>query len=231
MSFSASNFKNLILSHPLRRPLYDFLKESEASTLEKEVLDCGAGGAMVPLALFNALGYKTHGLDVSDHSLALARKFCEEHELSFEDLDIRKGDMRDIPFEDNSLSFVYSLNTITHLTKKDAAIAMKEIERVLKPDGLCFVNFGSVDAPGCGQGRELNRGEWVMTLDNGEEVLHSFFEENEADDYFRHFEIIRKEIRRISLPIDKRDSWGGGWQSADICYIAQKFVTLVKRIP
>lgn len=222
MSLSAANFMGLILSHPLRRPIYGFLKEVEASILEKEVLDCGAGGVMVPIALFNAVGYKTHGLEISDHSLNLARKFCEEHEINFRDLDIRKGDMRDIPFEDNSLSFVYSLNTIAHLTKKDTSIAMKEIERVMKPNGLCFVNFASVDAPGCGQGRELNKGEWVMTLDDGEEVLHSFFEENEADRYFRNFEIIRKETRVVSLPIDKRGRGGGGWQSADICYIAQK---------
>ncbi|MHA2495190.1 MAG: class I SAM-dependent methyltransferase [Candidatus Hodarchaeales archaeon] len=90
MSRSASNFKSLILSHPLRRPLYGFLKKTEASSLDKEVLDCGAGGAMVPLALFKALGYKTHGLEIADHSLNLARKFCEEHGINSEDLDIRK---------------------------------------------------------------------------------------------------------------------------------------------
>ncbi|MFW9917073.1 MAG: class I SAM-dependent methyltransferase [Candidatus Thorarchaeota archaeon] len=222
MTLSEANFLSLILSHPLRRPLYGFLKEIEASTLKKEILDCGAGGAMVPLALFKALGYKTHGLEISDHALNLARKFCEEREINFDDLDIRKGDMRNIPFEDNSLSFVYSLNTIAHLTKKDTMIAMKEIERIMKPNGLCFVNFASVDAPGCGQGRELNKGEWVMVLDDGEEVLHSFYEENEADSYFRNFEIIRKEMRAVSLPIDKGGWRGGGWQSADICYIAQK---------
>ncbi|MFX1513438.1 MAG: class I SAM-dependent methyltransferase [Promethearchaeota archaeon] len=208
-----------ILSHPIRRPLYSFLKKCNESPLEKEVLDCGAGGSSPPLALFYENGYKTHGIDISDEQLALAEKFCQEFEI---ELDIVKGDMREIPFEDESISFVYSINTIVHLSKIDTIIALKEIERVLKPTGLLYVNFASIERADCGHGRELNRGEWLRVLDNGKKIFHSFYEDDEPDRYFDHFEIIQKEKRIITLPISKISRGRSGWQGADIGYIARK---------
>ncbi|MFW9917089.1 MAG: class I SAM-dependent methyltransferase [Candidatus Thorarchaeota archaeon] len=207
-----------ILDHALRRGLYAFLKVCNASPLEKEVLDCGAGGRTPPLALFYEYGYKTHGIDISDRSLAEAQRFCQEQKMQ---LNIVQGDMRRIPFEDASLSFVYSINTIEHHSKADIAIAMKEIERVLKPDGLCYVNFGSIDRPMPNIGQEIHKGEWLWVRDDGTEVYHSYYEDNEADSYFAHFEIIRKEKRIIDIPIDKIRG-ASDWEYGDIGYIARK---------
>lgn len=207
-----------ILDHALRRGLYGFLKVCNASPLEKEVLDCGAGGRRPPLALFYEYGYKTYGIDISDSSLTAAQKFCQEYKMK---LNIIKGDIRDIPFEDESLSFVYSINTIEHHSKIDIAIAMKEIERVLKPTGMCYVNFGSVDRPMPDIGREVRKGEWVKVRANGTESFHSYYEDQEPDSYFDSFEIIQKEKRIIDIPIDKiRGVFN--WQYADIGYIARK---------
>ncbi len=208
-----------ILSHPLTRPLYSFLNECNNTSLEKEILDCGAGGRRPPLTIFYQQGYKTHGIDISDHALNLAEKFCQEQKIQ---LNITKGDMREIPFDDESLSFVYSLNTIVHLSKSDTIIAIKEFERILKPNGLCYVNFDSVDSPACGQGQEVNQGEWMIVLDDGTEVTHSFYADDEPDKLFNNFKILRKEKRSISLPIDIGGWRDGGWQNADISYILKK---------
>ncbi|MGC1120504.1 MAG: hypothetical protein WBA22_05365 [Candidatus Methanofastidiosia archaeon] len=67
-----------ILSHPLERPLYAFLRECNASSLEKEVLDCGAGGERPPLALFYEYGYKTLGIDTSDEQIAWLKTSVEK---------------------------------------------------------------------------------------------------------------------------------------------------------
>ncbi|MFX0113506.1 MAG: class I SAM-dependent methyltransferase [Candidatus Hodarchaeota archaeon] len=207
-----------ILDHALRRGLYGFLKVCNASSLEKEVLDCGAGGRTPPLALFYEYGYKTHGIDISDRSLVAAQRFCQEHKMP---LNIFKGDMRYIPFGDKSLSFVYSINTLEHHSKADIALSMKEIERVLKPDGLCYVNFGSIDRPMPNIGREVRKGEWVWVRDDGTEIFHSYYEDTEPDGYFARFEIIRKEKRIIDIPIDKIRRVND-WQYGDIGYIARK---------
>ena len=174
--------------------LYTFLNYCNNSPLEKEVLECGAGisPSLEPLlVLFFDYGYDTHGIEISEERLLNAEEYCEENEL---DLDIRKGDMRQIPFADESMSFVFSYNTIFHMTKEDIGTAMEEIERVLKPEGLCFVNFLSVDSKTKETGKQLGKGE-SLEHENEKETEHSYFEDDEPDVYFSGFEVLHKEKR------------------------------------
>ncbi len=194
-------------------PLYPFLSYCNASPMDKEVLDCGAGGPQPPLALFFEYGYRTHGVEISDKQLRLAQQFCDEHGM---ELDILQGDMRDLPFGDESMSFVYSIDSICHMTKSDVAVSMQEIERVLKKGGLCFVNFISVDDRHFEQGEQQGPGEFIIE-DGNERILHSFYEDTEPDRYFRNFTLIRREKRRVE---HFREGKKHGW--AEIDYIAQK---------
>ena len=122
-------------------PIYTFLSYCNDSPLEKEVLDCGAGGRKPPLAVFFGNGFKTYGVDISPEQIASAQEFARQHRM---DLDIRRADMRKLPFDDESMSFVYSHDSICHMTKADVTVAMDEIHRVLRRDGLGYVNFLSV---------------------------------------------------------------------------------------
>lgn len=174
--------------------LYTFLDYCNNSSLEKEVLECGAGigPSMEPLLVrFFDYGYETHGIDISEERLMNAQEYCDENEL---DLDIRKGDMREIPFENESMSFVFSYNTIFHMAKEDVGVAMSEINRVLKPEGLCFVNFLSVDSESFGSGEDVGKGEY-LDKHNIKDALHSYFEDDEPDAYFTGLEILHKEKR------------------------------------
>jgi ubiquinone/menaquinone biosynthesis C-methylase UbiE len=171
-------------------PLYQFLRYCNSSPLEKLVLDCGAGGDDPPLQLFYEYGYETYGIEISGEALKQSETFCKKNDMK---LNILKGDMRKIPFKNDVFSFVYSYNTLPLMSKKYVGIAMSEIERVLKPSGLCFVNFVSID---------------------DEAPADSYFEDNEPEKYFRNFKIIQKE-KRIIL-IGKKE------KQAYIDYIAEK---------
>jgi ubiquinone/menaquinone biosynthesis C-methylase UbiE len=197
-------------------PLYTFLDHCNSSPLEKEVLECGAGvsSSFEPLLVrFYEHGYKTHGIEISDERLAAAQRYGEENGMA---LDISKGDMREIPFEDESMSFIFSYNTIFHMTKADIAIAMREIERVLKPGGLCFVNFMSVDDDACGEGEPLGKGEFVQA-EAGGKTVHVFHADDEPDVYFSNFDMLHKEKRILERWIE-----GEKYSQAYIDYIAQK---------
>ena len=214
---------SVIIPGPTGRVLYGFLKECNASPLEKIVLDCGAGGETPPLALFYEHGYKPYGIDTSDEQIGAAHTFCKENSIP---LTIVKGDMRDIPFHDGSMSFVYSLNTVCHLTKRDTACAIKEIERVLTGDGLVMVNFISEDDEWFGRGKKVGKGEFLQEEDWYPGVVKkghicSYYKDDEPDIYFESFEIIRREKRILELQIEKGNR-GDGWQIADICYTAKK---------
>jgi ubiquinone/menaquinone biosynthesis C-methylase UbiE len=191
-------------------PLYEFLRQCNAIPLPKNVLDCGAGGSQPPLSMFYAAGYKTYGIEIAQDSLQEAQQFCAESQMV---LNIIGGDMRQIPFQEEQFSFVYSYNAIDFMTKPDIAIAMGEITRVLKSGGLCYVNYLSVDdaeswEPFC---------ETAVAQDLLKSKGFAHFEDDEADVYFRDYLILRKEKKLVEK------YWEGLYlKQADISYIAKK---------
>ncbi|MHA1555388.1 MAG: class I SAM-dependent methyltransferase [Candidatus Heimdallarchaeota archaeon] len=195
-------------------PVYRFLWFCEKSKLEKKVLDCGAGGILPPLTLFNQRGYETHGIDNSDNQVHKAMEFSNELGL---DLNIIKGDMRKLPYENESFSFVYSFNTIFHLTKKDIKIALNEISRVLKQNGLIYINFLSTDDNLFGEGKEVGKGEYLQKEGSGE-VVHTFFENDELNEYLGNFDILLLEKTKEKMP--KR--WGDYMASFFHCILQKK---------
>jgi ubiquinone/menaquinone biosynthesis C-methylase UbiE len=172
-------------------PLYRFLWYCNNNELEKKVLDCGAGGANPPLSIFSEFGYETYGVEISQRNLDRAKNFIALKELN---IDLRLGDMRELPFEDNEFSFIYSYNSIFHMTNEDIAKSVSEMERVLKPGGLCFVNFLSVEDGEYGKGEEKGKGEFLQ--EEGDRfTLHTYHEDNEPDSFFKQSSPIFKEKR------------------------------------
>ena len=194
-------------------PIYTFLSYCNDSPLEKEVLDCGAGGRCPPLALFFEHGYKTHGIDISSEQIESAQEFCRQHHM---DLGIRQADMRELPFDNESMSFVYSHDSICHMTKADVGVVLNEMHRVLRKDGLGYVNFLSVEEGRFGEGELQGPGEYIAEID-GEMCLHCFFEDTEPEAYLRRFKLLRKEKRRVETFSEK-----GPYICADLGYVTQK---------
>lgn len=174
-------------------PLYRYLLLCENSQLEKTILDCGSGGSMPPLSLFKKYGYETNGIEFNDNQLDLANEFAKSQD---EELNIIKGDMRELSFESNSISFVYSYNSIFHMRKKDIKKSLDEMIRVIKQDGLMFINFLSTDDFRSGVGNDLGNLELEQEED-GEMVIHSYFTLDEAENYFQGMQILFKETRIV----------------------------------
>ena len=197
---------------------YTFLRECEKSNLEKTVLDLGAGGDLPPLGLFHLFGYKTYGIDITEKQLELASEFCKTYDIN---LNIRKGNMIELKFDDESISFVYSINSMIFLTKKETQKVIQEIERVLKVNGLCFVNFLSIDDENYTQGRRIGDDEFVQgDFDWTEkEVVQSFFKDDEPDKFFKNFEILRKEKKIIER---KCENCNNIHKQSFIDYLAKK---------
>lgn len=194
-------------------PLYNFLKYCNTSSLEKVILDCGAGGSNPPLSLFYEFGYKTYGIEICEEQLEKTTLFCNLRNI---DLNIIKGDMKKIPFDNEFFSFLYSYNTSVHMKKEDFYQALLEFYRVLKNGGLCYVNFLSEDCDTYGKGVQVGDGEFKQIEDN-QEVFYYHYKDNEVEQNFRGFEIIYKEKRIIQRKIDDRE-----YTSAYVDYILMK---------
>jgi ubiquinone/menaquinone biosynthesis C-methylase UbiE len=156
----------------------------------KSVLDCGAGGAVPPLAIFAEQGFEAWGIDISEEQLQRASAFCEARDII---LHLQKGDMRHIPFEDGAFDYVYEQYAMCHLTKQGTKCAVQEMRRVLKAGGFCFLGLISKDTwppLGC----ETEPGEFWSDHGDGP-VLHSAYTDAEADQILAGWVIIQKEKR------------------------------------
>ena len=130
-------------------PVYGFLSfintrhPPDETQPRGKVLDCGAGGPVPPLALFRQHRFEAWGIDASEEQLDKAREYCAAHTI---DVHLHKGDMRQIPFKDETFDYVYEHYSMCHLSKRDTARAVGEMYRLLKPGGLCFLGVKSADS-------------------------------------------------------------------------------------
>ena len=171
--------------------LYTFLDFGFDTKVEKKVLDCGAGGGFPKMALFVKHGFETHGIEILEEHLKMAENYAEENKVNFK---IIKGDMRNLPYDSESFGFAYSYNSIFHMNKEDIGIAIDEMFRVVKKDGLIYLNLLSIDDVRHGKGTETSPGIFMEVFD-GEEVSHTYFKHDEGDHYFSKHKIIYKQIR------------------------------------
>jgi len=163
----------------------------QAETLDqKKVLDCAAGGPVPPLVLFHQHGFQTWGIDISGEQLQEAEAFCDQHGIN---MNLSAGDMRQMSFEDETFDYVYEHYSMCHLTKKDTALAIGEMYRVLKKGGLCFLGVISMDTwPKTLLGEEKEPGE-IWGEEHGELTSHSLFTDEESDQLVSAWEIVGKE--------------------------------------
>ncbi len=173
--------------------LYNFLRYIQSNPVNKRILDCGAGGPNPKLAFFHENGFETYGIDISDDQIKEAEDYCKNYNIK---LNIVKGDMRNIPFDSKFFGYVFSYLSMVHLSKNQTSQAINEIYRVLMPGGLCYLNFLSKDDKWYDENEEIKPGEIIKNHDD-EESIHSYYADDEPDEFFHNFEILYKEKRHI----------------------------------
>jgi ubiquinone/menaquinone biosynthesis C-methylase UbiE len=99
----------------------------------KKVLEIGYGMGTDHLALARR-GAIMHGIDITQRNFEIT---SSRFALYGESSGLVTGDAEHLPYEDNSLDFVYSFGVIHHTPRTDKVIA--EIYRVLKPGGKCWI--------------------------------------------------------------------------------------------
>jgi len=98
-------------------------------------LDVGCGIGSHTLLLADAVMPAGHvtGLDLSPEQLAYAREAAKESELS-KHVSFREGDMKDLPFGDNTYDWVWSMDCVGY-TPVEPLPLIRELVRVVKPGG------------------------------------------------------------------------------------------------
>jgi ubiquinone/menaquinone biosynthesis C-methylase UbiE len=103
-------------------------------------LGCGAGRH---LKLLSDLGFRAHGVDISDKALSLAAaRFRTEIGLEWED-SVQLSHLlgSELPFPDNYFSGGISCSVLDSMHFDVAKRVMTELFRVLKKGSLCFIDL------------------------------------------------------------------------------------------
>jgi ubiquinone/menaquinone biosynthesis C-methylase UbiE len=100
------------------------------------ILSVGCGDGYVEKYIMEQTGNMILGLDVSPKGVAIARQ---------RGLKVQEGSVYEMPFDDHSFDLVLAVHIFEHLVSPE--IFLKEVRRILKPNGLFFVslpNYGNL---------------------------------------------------------------------------------------
>jgi len=124
-------------------PIDDWKVEIRANFLsmlqeerKQSMLEIGAGTGKDGL-FFQENGMNVTCIDLSPEMV----KFCRQKGLSAQVMD-----MTDLKFSENSFDAVYSFNSLLHIPKTDLPLVLKNIQTILKPNGLFHLGlYGKED--------------------------------------------------------------------------------------
>lgn len=111
-----------------------FEKNGISVSSVREALDDGCGSGRYSFALKSLGCARVKGLDISDEAIELARKISP---FTADEVSFTQGSVLEPPFGDASFDFIFS-NGVLHHTKDDKK-GLREIHRMLKDDGKCWL--------------------------------------------------------------------------------------------
>ena len=121
-----------------------YLLNRWTSQNKKDFLDlgCGLGRHTV---LFAKNSFNVSCFDISEEAIKRTREWCEKEKLN---CNYQIGDMLELPYEDISFDCILCRNVISHTDTEGIKKIIKELYRVLKKDGECYLTLGSKDTWG-----------------------------------------------------------------------------------
>ena len=163
----------------------DWLDEFEPiiSNVETEIIDLGCGSTGNNTLYLLEKNKKVISCDFSEEAINVVKKIKGSKTIMFDMLDV-------FPFEDNSTDLVIADLSLHYFKEKDTNRIIKEIKRILKPNGYLFFRLNST-----------NSTEYKKIIENGEKQIESnlfftnnmekrFFDEKDINKFFKDFKII-----------------------------------------
>lgn len=204
IAIEKANLKNV---SPLVEEFADLLKsKGQAMILD---IGCGLGRHLHYLA---KKGFKPVGCDISEETLTLAEEVAEEAGIK---LDLVRGDYLDLPFNNSIFAGVISIGTLHHDFPENIYIALREVHRVLKPDGYFAFDPLSTDDGMFGKGRAL-----------GEKL----FIEHQIPHYFFDREELESIMEKLNFRIIKIEKYSSVKKTDEFEFTREKFHVIARKI-
>ena len=140
---------------------------------------------------FTNNGFDTTGIDLSENMIEKAKAFSPSSKFYV-------MDMQNLYFDNESFDGIWCSATLLHLNKDDAITAFKEIKRVLKKDGILYLNL------------KEGIGEKVIIDDRyqNSEKFYSYYQESEIKGLLDEFGFQVVDFKLEDNPQEKYKNTG-----------------------
>src|SRR3989344_5770011 len=161
--FKTGNYYRYVVQ-PFAKESYEFLLKNNLKTL----LDLGCGQGQDSI-YFAQQGLAVTSLDFSKQALS-----------SFNHQNISKmhGDMRNLPFKENSFDCIYASFSMHFFKDEERKKIIKDVHRILKPDGFFFFIAKNLKDKYYGKGTEIEPNTFLH-----EDITRHFFTEQELTQF------------------------------------------------
>jgi SAM-dependent methyltransferase/uncharacterized protein YbaR (Trm112 family) len=109
----------------------------------KNLLDIGCNWGRWSIAATRS-GYEAIGIDPSFEAIVAARRIARQLKANAQYV---VADARRLPFPDDSFDVVFSYGVLQHFSKADVSASVREIARVVHPDGYSWVQMPNAYGP------------------------------------------------------------------------------------
>lgn len=149
-------------------------------------LGCGLGRHSI---MFAKNSFNVYCFDISKEAIERTKKWAESENLN---LRYYVGDMLKLPYENESIDAILCRNVISHTDTEGIKKIIREIKRVLKKEGECYLTLGSKSTWG------FSETNWPMIDENTKlkmeegpeyKIPHFYADYNLVKDLFNNFKI------------------------------------------
>lgn len=156
----------------------------------KNVLDLGCGGGRHSVYLAQR-GMRVSGIDASPKGIQITQDKMATNGLTG---DFQAGNIYErLPYADASFEAIVSTQTINHGTIEEIRELIKEMERVLTPNGMIFITTairgtkGGKGGLGTDSDKKIAPHTYVPTEGNEEGLTHYYFDKKRLEKEFHDF--------------------------------------------
>ena len=177
--------------------VYPLIKRWQKQGLKK-ILDLGCGLGRHSI-LFAQKGFEVDAFDLSESGIEELKETIKKQKLPIR---LKVGDMLSLPYKDNSFDCLLAYHVVYHTDEKGIEKTIKEIKRVLKPEGEFFLDFNSKNSSAFKDKRNKHVSGNVLFKTEGHEtgIPHYYADKKDVKNLLEDFEIIKLVHREKSFP-------------------------------
>lgn len=149
----------------------------------KRILDLGCGTGRHTILLLKE-NFEVYGCDSSERAIKIIKETLNRGKFE-------KCDMVSLPYENNFFGAILCHQVIQHGKMSDIKKAISEMYRILKKEGILFLTVISTKHSKYLTGQEIEPNTRINTDSIDGYIPHHFFTENEMNELFKNFKIIK----------------------------------------